>query len=252
MEGALMREMELNSKVNRREEILNYLKRKSEKEKNKDKTECVVLLYFFSSPDTMGIRMVDCSTKGYLARFVGTTGIEENTLSKKNGTFITRQSSPTYVDWDDDLNEINKATYVKRPQGNDDVIYIIYTFIVSEKELKNIGRQVNEKEPDSDNLIRIIVEDLYSFDEEYRFYKKLISKNQSNKMGTNSLLNENSTIKTIEQEEKKLGNSIANIKNSKKALQDFKKFINNMFPKNKLGKSIEINNEDKSKGNFDI
>ena len=265
-----MRDMELEEQNDRLKEIKNYLLKSYNKnelegeiDSKKDKVKYVTLIYFFSSPNKKGIRMVDCSPKGSLVRFTKTTGMEETTLSKKQGTFITRQTSPTYIDWDEELNEVNKVTYVERPVGNDDSIYIIYTFIVSDAELENINRQINEKKADDNGLIKISVEDLYSFDEEYRFYKELaknkkidsieFSENDNMIIPKENIKEEkNSTIGFIEKEENKLDDSLDSVKESKKSLIGLKKFLEKTFSKNKINNDMNINNKKNSTGGFGI
>ena len=172
---------------NRIDEILNYLEKISKKEiLSDDKEEIkvsvkhITLLYFFESPNEKGIKMVDCSPKGSLSRFASASRIEENTLSKKSNTFIIKQDSILKVDWDNDINEVNSVGYLKKEEGNEEISYVVYTFVVSKEELKNIEKQINENESNSQGLVHIKVENLYDFEEEYHFYKELANKNKIN------------------------------------------------------------------------
>ena len=235
---------------NRLDEIGAYLENRSfqKAEKKEDKTDYDTFIYFFSTPYKKGICMADCSPKGTLARFAGNNSIEDSTLSKKIGTFITKKKSLTDVSWDDSINEVNKANYVKQNE-QDDMSYVIYTFVVSDEELEKIRDFVKNNKEDSNGLIHIKVENLYDFDLEYSFYKELsrLHKVNDNSKKENELKEDikiendketykNSTIKAIEKEEEILNSSLEEVKKSKKSLIDLKGFINKLFSKSNSDK----------------
>ena len=235
---------------NRLDEIGAYLEKKSfqKEKKQEEKTNYDTFIYFFSTPYKEGICMADCSPKGTLARFAGNNNIEDSTLSKKIGTFITKKKSLTDVSWDDSINEVNKANYVKQNE-QDDLSYVIYTFIISDEELEKIRDFGRNNKEDSNGLIHIKVENLYDFDLEYSFYKELSrlhkvnntdkkenEKKEDVEIENNKEKYENSTIKVIEKEEEILNSSLEEVKKSKKSLIDLKGFINKLFSKNNSDK----------------
>ena len=269
---------EIEKQNDRMDEILNYLEKISEKDNsNYDKKEDkkikhLTLLYFFATPSEKGIKLIDCSPKGSLARFAGNNSIEENILSKKSATFIVKKDQDLNVDWDNNINEVNKVGYLDKKENDKDITYINYTFIVSSDELKKIERQVNESEVDSEELIHIKVDNLYDFDLEYRFYKELADKNKINeqKYDTDDIVipkenivsdisldteeeitnnRKNNMIKTIEEEEKKLDKSVDTVKSSKASLINFKRMLSKAFSKNK---KVKNDNNENSKTGFKI
>ena len=262
----------------RMDEILTYLEKISEKDNNNDdkkedkKIKHLTLLYFFASPNEKGIKLIDCSPKGSLARFAGNNSIEENTLRKKSTTFIVKKNQDLNVDWDNNMNEVNKVRYLDKKEGDEDITYINYTFIVPSDELKKIERQVNESKVDFEELIHIKVDNLYDFDLEYRFYKELADKNRINeqKYNTDDIIipkekivsdiplnvegditnnRKNNMIKTLEEEEKKLDKSVDTVKSSKASLINFKRMLSKAFSKNK---KVKNDNNENSKTGFKI